>query len=403
MSQQPEPFTVQVDDAVLADIAQRLDRTVWPDDPGNDDWSYGVNRAYLKSLVDYWRHAYDWRAVERRINAFPHYKVVLDGVPVHFMHVKGKGPSPMPLVLTHGWPWSFWDMHKVIEPLTDPGAHGGDPADAFDVVIPSLPGYGFSGPSPHAGVNFWRTADLWNHLMTDVLGYSRYATSGGDWGALVSSQLGHKYAERLYGVHLMHPMLLDQFNSDRPWDVTARSWDTGKKPPAGSTKFAAHFAVHVLDPQTLAYALTDSPVGLLAWLLERWRAWGDSHGDPERVFSREHMITNTMIYWVTGTAGSSMRAYADAARHPWTPSHDRQPVVEAPTGITFLGGENPPGVNTEQRVAIFKSGPRAQFFNTVYARAHETGGHFGYYENASAVIDDLRDMFRPMRAQARPA
>src|SRR6202012_6203802 len=213
----------------------------------------------------------------------------------------------------------------------------------------------------------------------------------------VSSQLGHKYADCLYGVHLMHPMLLDQFNSDRPWDVTARSWDTGQKPPAGSTKFAAHFAVHVLDPQTLAYALADSPVGLLAWLLERWRAWGDSHGDPERVFSKEHMIATAMIYWVTGTAGSSMRAYADAARYPWTPSHNREPVVEAPTGITFLGGENPAGVSTEQRVAIFKSGPTARFFNTVYAQAHETGGHFGYYENPSAVIHDLREMFRPMR------
>lgn len=397
MRQQPEPFTVHVDDVVLVDIAQRLKRTVWPDDPGNEDWSYGVNRAYLKQLVDYWLNTFDWRAVERRINAFPQYKIKLDGVPVHFMHVKGKGPSPMPIVLTHGWPWSFWDMHKVIEPLTDPGAHGGNPADAFDVVVPSLPGYGFSGPSPRAGVNFWQTAELWNQLMTNVLGYPRYATSGGDWGALVSSQLGHKYADCLYGVHLMHPMLLDQFNSDRPWDVTARSWDTGQKPPAGSTKFAAHFAVHVLDPQTLAYALADSPVGLLAWLLERWRAWGDSHGDPERVFSKEHMIATAMIYWVTGTAGSSMRAYADAARYPWTPSHNREPVVEAPTGITFLGGENPAGVSTEQRVATFKSGPRARFFNTVYAQAHETGGHFGYYENPRAVIHDLREMFRPMR------
>jgi microsomal epoxide hydrolase len=393
----PEAFTIRVDDAVLADLTQRLERTVWPDDPDNDHWDYGVNRTYLRQLVDYWRTGYDWRAVEKRINAFAQFKVTLNDIPIHFIHIKGKSRRPMPLILTHGWPWSFWDMHKVIAPLADPGAHGGNPDDAFDVVVPSLPGYGFSGPPPRAGINFWRTADLWHQLMTDVLGYRRYATSGGDWGALVSSQLGHKYAEHLHGVHLMHPMLLDQFNSERPWDVTARSWDTGQKPPAGSTKFAAHFAVHVLDPQTLAYALADSPVGLLAWLLERWRAWGDSHGDPERVFSKEHMITNAMIYWLTGTAGSSMRAYADAARYPWTPSHDRKPVVQAPTGITFLGGENPAGISTDRRVAAFMAGPRASFFNTVYAQAHDTGGHFGYYENPDAVIHDLRSMFRPMR------
>lgn len=397
MSLQAVPFTIDIPDSMLADVARRLEATGWPDDPGNGDWSYGVNARYLKTLVAYWRHDFDWRAVERRINAFPNYRIEIDGVPIHFLHMKGRGPDPVPLILTHGWPWSFWDMHRVIAPLSDPAAHGGEAGDAFDVIVPSLPGYGFSGPPPRAGVNFWRTADLWHRLMTEALGYPRYAASGGDWGALVSSQLGHKYADSLYGVHLMHPMLLDQFNTDRPWDVTARAWDTGRKPPPGSTKFASHFAVQVLDPQTLAYALADSPVGLLAWLLERWRAWGDSHGDPERVFPREHMIANAMIYWLSGTAGSSMRAYADAARYPWQPSHDRMPVVQAPTGITFLGGENPAGVTTEQRVEVFRAGPRAAFFNTVYLSAHPVGGHFGYYENPHAVVRDLQTMFRGLR------
>lgn len=394
-----EPFTVHVSDMALAALADRLERTVWPDDPGNEDWRYGVNATYLRGLVDYWRAGFDWRRVEAVINAFPNYLATIDGVPIHFIHRRGVGPNPVPIILTHGWPWTFWDMHRVIEPLADPEAHGGDPADAFHVIVPSLPGYGFSGPVPHAGMNFWKTADLWHLLMTEGLDYERYAASGGDWGALVSSQLGHKYAASLHGIHLLHPMLLDQFNSPRPWDVTARTWDQGQPVPASMLKFASHFAVQVLDPQTLAYALADSPVGTLAWLLERWRNWGDGGGDPERVFSREHMIANAMIYWITGTVGSSMRAYADAAHDPWQPSHDRTPIVEAPTAITFLGGENPPGVGTADRVALFQNGPRASAFNAVYLRAHESGGHFGYYENPHAVIGDLRAMFRNCRGK----
>lgn len=392
-----ERFVVHVPEATLADLAGRLERTVWPDDPENEDWRYGVNAAYLRELVDYWRADFDWRRVETAINAFPNFQTVIDGVPIHFIHRRGVGPKPVPIILTHGWPWTFWDMHRIIEPLADPAGHGGDPADAFDVIVPSLPGYGFSGPVPRAGMNFWKTADLWHRLMTEGLGYDRYAASGGDWGALVSSQLGHKYAASLHGIHLMHPMLLDQFNGPRPWDVTARAWDQGQPVPASMLKFASHFAVQVLDPQTLAYALADSPVGTLAWLLERWRSWGDSGGDPEHVFSREHMIASAMIYWITGTVGSSMRAYADAARDPWRPSHNRAPMVQAPTAITFLSGENPPGISTSDRVALFQDGPRAAAFNAVYLRAHEGGGHFGYYENPQAVITDLRAMFRERR------
>jgi len=393
-----QPFRVAIPEQDLADVRQRLLATRWPDDPDNADWSYGTQAGYLRELVDYWIHGFNWRAVERRINAYPAYRTRIDGVPIHFVRVSGKGPRPVPIIITHGWPWTFWDIHKVIAPLADPAAHGGDPRDAFDVIVPSLPGYGFSGPEPVAGVNFWRTADLWHKLMTQTLGYRRYAASGGDWGALISAQLGHKYADSLYGVHLMHAMLLDQFNNSRPWDVTARAWDTKTPVPAATIKFVAHFAVQVIDPQSLAYAMNDSPAGLLGWMLERWRAWGDGGGNPERVFTREHMITSAMIYWLTGTAGSSMRAYADAARYPWQPSHDRKPVVQAPTGITFLGGENPPGVSTDKRVDAFKAGPRASFFNTVFLNAHPTGGHFGYYENPDAVISDIRAMFRPLRA-----
>lgn len=397
MTQSAEPYKIHVTEDVLVDVDRRLSEMRWPDDPGNEDWSYGVNASYLKSLVGYWRHEFQWRDVEQRINSFENFKTSIDGVPIHFIRSKGEGPAPIPLIITHGWPWSFWDLQKVIEPLARPSAFGGNATDSFDVIVPSLPGYGFSGPPPRAGLTFWHIADLWHRLMTEVLGYQRYATSGGDWGALVSSQLGHKYAGSLYGVHLMHPMLLNQFNTSRPWDVTDRALDRGRVAPPINTKFVSHFAVQVLGPQTLAYGLTDSPVGLLAWMLERWRSWGDGNGNPEKVFTREHMIATAMIYWVTGTVGSSMRAYADAARYPWQQSHNRTPVVEAPTGITFLGGENPSGVTTENRAAAFKAGPRASFFNAVYLNAHPSGGHFGYYENPSAVAHDLREMFRPMR------
>ncbi|WP_066826384.1 epoxide hydrolase family protein [Sphingomonas mali] len=393
-----KPYQVAVSDEALADLQRRLDNTIWPDDPGNEDWSYGVNADYLRGLVDYWRTDYDWRAVEAKINAYENFRTVIDGVPIHFLRRKGKGPNPIPLIITHGWPWTFWDMNKVIDPLADPAAFGGDPADAFDVIVPSLPGYGFSGPPPRAGLNFWKWADLWHKLMTEGLGYEKYAASGADWGAMVTAQLGHKYADHLYGVHTMHPMLLNQFDATRKWDVTDRKWDsTVPMPGGGATKYVAHYAVHVLDPQTLAYSLADSPVGTLAWLLERWRSWSDCDGDVETVFPREHIITSTMIYWITRTIGSSMRAYADATRYLWEPSHDRTPWVEAPTAVSFLGGENPIGVTPPQRIDLFKAGPRVHAYNAVQFEAHDRGGHFGYYEQPQAVLADLRKMFRDRR------
>jgi len=396
-------FTIALPDSLLADLKERLKRTVWPDDPDNDDWKYGVNAAYLRNLVEYWINNYSWRAVEENINRYPQYKVTIDNVPVHFLYKKGAGHNSIPLVLTHGWPWSFWDMRKVIDALAEPEAHGANASDAFDVIVPSVPGYGFSTPAP-AGINFWKTADLWHTLMTGILGYERYAASGGDWGALITSQLGHKYSDSLYGIHLMHTMALDQFNKERPWDVT-ESHKTAENTPPEIRKqslermkiFVSHYAVHMLDPQTIAYGLQDSPVGLLAWLLERWRSWGDHNIKADSPFSPEDMITNAMLYWATGTVASSMRFYSDGARYPWQPSHTRTPLIPAPTGITFLGGENPTGVTTDQRVEAFKNGPKAPLYNLHYTNAHPKGGHYGYYENPEAVIHDIRETFRELR------
>ncbi|MEU1730732.1 alpha/beta fold hydrolase [Streptosporangium sp. NPDC020145] len=399
-----EPTPIHVPDQVLDDLRVRLSLTRPPLEE-DGDWSYGVPRGYLNELVTYWREEYDWREAEAAINAYEHYRVTVDGTPVHFMYKAGAGPRPVPLILTHGWPWTFWHWSKVVDRLADPAAFGGDPEDAFDVIVPSLPGFGFSGPLPGShDVNFWKVADLWHSLMTGVLGHSRYAAGGCDIGALVCGQLGHKYAAELYGIHIGSGQKLTLFNGDRAWDLAQ-----GAPIPEGAPdsvrerilaldrRFAVHLAVHMLDSGTLAHALSDSPAGLLAWLLERWTAWSDNGGDVETVFDRDDLITHTMIYWVNNAIGASMRYYANANRHPWAPSHDREPVVEAPTGITFVGFENPPGVTTDRRVRSFLDGDRAGWYNHVNLTVHDRGGHFIPWEIPGAWVDDLRRTFRDRR------
>ncbi|MEU6000039.1 epoxide hydrolase [Streptomyces sp. NPDC047197] len=400
----PEP--IHVPDAVLDDLRTRLRLTRWPDDAGNDDGYYGVRRGYLQELAEYWLHHYDWRKAEAAINSYEHYRVSVDGVPVHFMRRPGVGPAPTPLILTHGWPWTFWHWSKVVDPLADPAAYGGDPADAFDVIVPSLPGFGFSAPlADHPDMNFWKVADLWHTLMTDTLGHEKYAAGGCDIGALVAGQLGHKYADELHGIHIGSGQKLDFFNGDRGWDLSGgRPIPEGLPEPAHrqllslERRFAAHLAVHVLGPSTLSYGLSDSPVGLLAWILERWDKWSDNRGDVESVFSKDDLLTHAMIFWVNNTIGTSVRYYANANRYPWTPSHDRHPVVEAPTGLTFVGHENPPGVTTtEERIQNWLAGDRADWYRHVNLNAHESGGHFIPWEIPEGWVGDLRRTFHGRR------
>jgi pimeloyl-ACP methyl ester carboxylesterase len=405
---QPFPLTptpIHVPDEVLADLRRRLELTRWPDDAGNQDWYYGVHRAYLQQLVDYWRTDYDWRKAEARINAYEHYRVEVEGVPVHFMRRPGVGPNPTPLILTHGWPWTFWHWSKVVDPLADPAAHGGDPAEAFEVIVPSFPGFGFSTPLPdHPDMNFWKVADLWHTLMTGTLGYEKYAAGGCDVGALVTAQLGHKYAEELSGIHIGSGQKLTLFNGDRAWDLSG-----GRPIPSGlpaevhaqivalEKRFAVHLAAQVLAPSTLAYGLADSPAGMLAWILERWVNWSDNGGDVETVFTKDDLCTHATIYWVTNSIETSIRTYANNNRHPWTPSHDRQPAIEAPCGITFVGYENPPGVSTDRRVQYFLESDRAGWYNHVNLNAHDHGGHFIPWEIPNHWVDDLRRTFRDRR------
>lgn len=399
------PTPIHVSDEVLDDLRARLRATKWPLDTGNEDGHYGVRRTELEALVAYWADGYDWRAAESAINAYENYRVDVDGVPVHFLRKPGVGPRPIPLILSHGWPWTFWHWSKVIDQLADPAAYGGDPADAFDVIVPSLPGFGFSTPLEQPDLNFWKIADVWHQLMTKVLDFDRYAAAGNDVGALVTGQLGHKYAEELYGIHIGSALKLDFFNGDRAWDITG-----GRPIPDGlpddvrqrilevEKRFAVHLSAQMLAPSTLAFSLADSPAGLLAWLLERWTKWSDNGGNVESVFSKDDLLTHATIYWAGNAIETSIRTYANNNRYPWTPAHDRQPAIEAPTGITFVDYENPPGVHTsEERIANFLASDRAAWYNHTQITCHPRGGHFIPWEIPTEWTNDVRRAFRNLR------
>jgi pimeloyl-ACP methyl ester carboxylesterase len=380
-------FRIHVSDQALGDLRNRLERTRWPDDFANEDWKYGSSTAYLKELVHYWIHGYDWRKHERAMNAYVHCRTEIDGMPIHFMRVKGQGPKPKPLVLTHGWPWTFWEYHKVIGPLSDPGAHGGDPADAFDVIVPSLPGYGFSTPLRKTGVNFWRTSGLWVTLM-EKLGYQRFAAHGADWGALVTADLGHRFPERTIGVHFSMMLPLDLFSGalPAPEDYDPDEAHIAERLQNFFATEAAYSALQCTKPQTIATALHDSPVGLASWIVEKQRSWSDCHGDVESRFSKDDLLTTIMIYWVTESFGTSARYYYEAAHDPWKPAHSRTPVVEAPVGISVLPEE-------------ICSAPRrwaARYYNLKQKRHHKSGGHFTAWEEPAAIVKDVQDFFREL-------
>ncbi len=382
-------FVINVEDSVLADLHDRLCKTHYLDDFENDDWRYGTSTRYLKELVDYWISDYDWRRVEQEINGYSHFRSEIDDIPIHFIHERGKGPNPIPLILTHGWPWTFWDFQKVIGPLSDPGKYGGDPADAFDVVVPSLPGFGFSTPLKKTGINFWRTADLWSKLMRDVLGYDRFAAQGGDWGSIISAQLGHKYAEQLIGVHLSLSFPLDFFvkglpAEDKYADDEKQNYHHTQERMLQAT---SHVSVQCTDPQTIASALHDSPAGLLSWLVERRRNWSDCNGDVESVFSRDDLITTAMLYWVTNSYVTSVRFYWESAHHLWAPAHNRMPAVEAPTAIALF----------PQELCLMPREFMQSYYNLKQLNTMPKGGHFAPSEQPELLINDIREFFRTLR------
>jgi pimeloyl-ACP methyl ester carboxylesterase len=377
------PFRVAVPDGVLDDLSDRLARVRWPDEVPGGGWAYGTDLGYLQRLVGHWRDGYDWREQEGRINRLPQYVVSLAGIDVHFVHAPGVGPDPLPLLLAHGWPGSFWEFHRILPLLTDPGGHGGDPADAFTVVAPSLPGYGFSYRPGQPRFDIPAIAAVFGELMTDVLGYRRYAVQGGDWGSAVVTRLGIRHPERVLGLHLN---LLFA-------GPDARS---GREPDAAEAAYLAQLArwraeergyqsIQGTRPQTLSYALTDSPVGLAAWLVEKFRGWSDCGGDVERRFPRDLLLTNIMLYWVTGAIGSSFWPYY-AVRHG-SPVLARGERVPVPTGYAAFPAEivRPPRSVAERVYDIRR-------WTDMPA-----GGHFAALEEPEALAADIRAFFRGLR------
>ena len=396
----PEPFTVAIPDAELDELRHRLRSARWPADAGEGDWSYGVARPWLQDLVGYWAEDFDWRAQERLINDLPNFRVDIGGTPIHYVHVRGTGPNPRPIILSHGWPWTFWDWRKVIGPLTDPAAHGGDPADAFDVVVPSLPGFGLSGPLRDTGFGARKIADYWHVLMSQVLGYPRYAVGGGDWGSTISGEVAHGYPESVIGAWLTLPNVPgvrlwevgeDDFEPDERW-----MWERSLQ---ARPTIMSHSTVHRAEPQTIAYALTDSPVGTAGWILGRRRDWGDwrsgdggedgDGGDVYDVFDRDFLCTTASIYWLTRSIGTSMRIYHEHYTHgaPPPPRHDRTPAIEVPTAFAVFPKE----------LLLLPRKIAARATNLQRWTVLPRGGHYPPAEQPDLVVQELRAFFRDLR------
>ena len=374
-----EPFEIAVDDSVLEDLHRRLSSVRWPDAVEGAGWEYGSDLDFVRELVTHWREVYDWRAIEAQLNQLPQFRTEIDGMGIHFLHVRGRGPDPIPLVLNHGWPSCFYEMHKVIGPLSDPAAHGGDPADAFHVVVPSLPGYGFSDRPRTRGVDTARIADLWKTLMVDRLGYARFGAQGGDWGAAIQTDLGNRHAEHLIGLHFN--MLTPPVD---PETLTPEQREWWTEVQAYRDEEWGYVHLQRTKPQTPSFALNDSPAGLAAWIVEKWRRWSDCDGDPESIYTRDELLTTVMIYWVTETIGSSMRLYRETFGRTSGPGHYE--VQDVPVGVAAFNEVNRP--------------PRAlcePFFDLHRFTVMERGGHFPAMEVPEALVEEVRAFFRPLR------
>jgi len=379
----PAPFRIDIPESVLADLRERLRRTRWPDQAPGVPWAYGADLAYVKDLCAYWRERYDWRRHEALLNRFDQFTAPVAGIDLHFIHEEGKGPTPLPLLLSHGWPGSFWEFHKIIPMLTDPARFGGDARDAFTVVAPSLPGYGFSFAPGQPRFGVTEIADAFATLMTDVLGYGRFAAQGGDWGGFITSRLGVAYPERLAGIHVN--LLSLRRDLPRPKDPTPEERTYLDDLGAWLREETGYQWIQGTKPQTLAFGLTDSPAGLAAWIVEKFRAWSDCGGDVERRFTKDELLTNITLYWVTSAINSSFWPYYARYHSPW-PIGDGQ-RVEVPTAYAAFPKEivRPPRSWAER------------VYNIRRWTVMPAGGHFAALEEPGALVDDLRAFFRDLR------
>jgi pimeloyl-ACP methyl ester carboxylesterase len=377
----PSPFVIDVSDADMRDLSERLAHARFPQ-PTAGSWQAGTDPAYLRELVTYWRDEFDWRARERELNAIPQFTVDIDGQRVHFVHVRGPYPEhgtrPLPLILTHGWPSSFVEMLPLVARLTDPAGHGGNPNDVFDVIIPSLPGFLFSDSLCSSPTIPPAVADLWARLMT-VLGYPRFGAYGGDIGADVTGFLGAQPADRVLGVYTHHPNLHPALEGARPLSAAEQGYLDLRRQEKGDD--GGYAAIQSTRPDTLAAALIDSPSGLAAWLVEKYRSWSDCGGDVEARFTKDTLLTIITLYWVTHSIGSSFRPYFDDDQAPPLPR------VDVPTGITL----------TPEDAAYPREFAARSYTNIVQWKQPTSGGHFLALEEPDLLAADLRSFFGPLR------
>ena len=380
-----QPYKIEIPDSVLDDLKSRLERTRWPDELPGTGWDYGSNLDYVKELVEYWRTKFDWHAQEKLINSFSHFKSEVDGLNIHFIHEKGKGPNPMPLVITHGWPGTFFEMYKVIPMLSDPASHGGDPADAFDVVAPSMPGYGFSDATDKRGLSVLSIGDLWAKLMSENLGYQRFAAQGGDWGARVTAKLGLSHGDKVIGIHTTST------SSPTPYQGpgTRELSEAEKAMLAQRVQWLAdeggYSHIQATKPQTLSYGLKDSPAGLAAWIVEKYRTWSDCGGDVESRFTKDELLTTITIYWVTQSINSSTRLYYESFFQAWDLAKDEK--IQVPVAIASFPREN--------SVPLREWAERS--FNIQQWTDMPSGGHFAALEEPDRLVEDIRKFFRGLR------
>lgn len=379
-----DPFKLAVSDATLSELRSRLLNTRWPERETVDDWSQGVPLARIKALCDYWARDYDWRRCEARLNALGQYHIRIDGLRIHFLHIRSREPNAVPLLLTHGWPGSVVEFLDVIGPLTDPAAHGGDGADAFHLVIPSLPGFGFSDKPTGTGWGVERIAAAWISLMKR-LGYPRYFAQGGDWGAAVTTAIGMLAPPECAGVHLNMPLIY-------PDKADLAQLSEAEQASVASMKFyrssdSGYAKMQRTRPQTLGYGLTDSPAGQAAWIYEKFYAWTDNRGEPESALSRDAMLDNIMLYWLPATAASSARLYWESLA-----SFRTQPLG-LPVGVTIYPKEfSRPSRRWAER----------HFANIIHWNEADKGGHFAAFEQPELFVTELRDCFRKMRTGKQP-
>lgn len=381
----PRRHTIAIAEEAVSELCRRVAAVRLPDSIDPDTNNDGASLRLMERLIDRWLHHFNWRSAEARLNRLPQFIARIDGLDVHYVHQRGIGPAPMPIVLTHGWPGSFVEMERIIPLLTDPAAHGGDPADAFNVVVPSLPGYGFSQAPRAPGLSAAVIADMWARLMSG-LGYNRFGAQGGDIGAGVSMWLARQQPELLTGVHVNYiPGSFLPHVDEVANPVTPAERHFLDQARLFAAENGAYAALHGTKPQTLAYALSDSPVGLAAWMIEKFDAWSDHEGDVEAVIPLDTILTNIALYWFSGTIDASLRLYKENRLQPLSFGPDER--VAVPLGVAVFPCELPmPPQSWVQRV-----------FDVRHWSVMAKGGHFAALEQPTALAEDIRVFFRPLR------